>query len=403
MFNSSLRSTVAKGLNPAGLRTGFLRLLRAVLGLVLVPGFGAASANAADFDGIPFATIQEGTLSGDRIDGDEGGENRLPVGAIVLYKTNSNRFGKFQVEQSGYTLAMRWVTFDEAGGVFSSGRNLVINGTFSCDLDEGKQVDLGPSADFQWDQITYQIRRLEPKNGARFAVLEQPALIFPQIADGGGIRAEVILTNPDPTPLKGRIRFRDSAGLPLTVAVGVIEGRSFEVELAPGGVARLETEGSGNLKAGYAFFEADPAGSDTHVSGSVVYQYLDFEASVAAAVPGTEGHVFVEKSATADTGIALLNLGPSEQRVHTVLLDQEGELFREIILILGAGEHRAQFVGQIFGGVEPGFQGSIQVYAEKDAVCLIGVRQRSSGSIAILGGAPTAVPQILPAAGSQLF
>ena len=51
--------------------------------------------------------------------------------------------------------------------IYSQG-NLVIRGTWSCDLDQGLETETG--ADFWWEQETETIRYIVPRNGARFCV-----------------------------------------------------------------------------------------------------------------------------------------------------------------------------------------------------------------------------------------
>lgn len=127
------------------------------------PGPGAG----ASFDGIGYADIAAATLSADRIDASDGVTNQLTPGAIVLYQTNEGRYGKLQVLEYGYNLRIQWHTFRPNETRHSSGE-LVIQGTFGCDLDAGREVTASP--DFWWAMVTATERYLEPANGARFAV-----------------------------------------------------------------------------------------------------------------------------------------------------------------------------------------------------------------------------------------
>jgi len=52
--------------------------------------------------------------------------------------------------------------------IYSRGR-VTIRGTWSCDLDRGKETMTG--ADFFWEQATRTVRYLTPRNGAKFRVL----------------------------------------------------------------------------------------------------------------------------------------------------------------------------------------------------------------------------------------
>jgi hypothetical protein len=56
-------------------------------------------------------------------------------------------------------------------GIYSQGQ-VTINGTYSCDLDTGTQVNLtDPGQDFKWDQISSVERYIEPGHGAQFHVI----------------------------------------------------------------------------------------------------------------------------------------------------------------------------------------------------------------------------------------
>ncbi len=140
--------------------------MRGSLVVVFVLFMSAFSA-VASFDSIGFADIAAATLSGDRIDGSDTVWNQLPTGTIVLYQTSEGRYGKFQVLEYGFNLRIQWVTFRPNETRHSSGE-LVVRGTFSCDLDAGRESSA--SADFQWRMVSATERYLEPQNGARFAV-----------------------------------------------------------------------------------------------------------------------------------------------------------------------------------------------------------------------------------------
>lgn len=134
-----------------------------LIGVLLATAFSAA----ASFDGITAADIAAATLTTVRIDGSDGVTNQLTPGTIVLYQTDEGRYGKLQVLEYGYDLRIQWVTFRPDGTPHTSGE-LVVHGTWYCDLDAGRE---GPaSADFQWHMVSSTERYLEPANGARFAL-----------------------------------------------------------------------------------------------------------------------------------------------------------------------------------------------------------------------------------------
>jgi hypothetical protein len=122
-----------------------------------------------EFSCITPEEIESISLSGSQIDGSDA-SNELPDGTIVVYQTSSGRYGKFQVTTWGYDLFIKWVTYDLDYSVYSSGEELKIRGTWSCDLDEGVEETGTPTLDFFWEQATSIERYLSPRNGAQFSL-----------------------------------------------------------------------------------------------------------------------------------------------------------------------------------------------------------------------------------------
>ena len=78
-------------------------------------------------------------------------------------------------------------------------------------------------------------------------------LIFPQIAEGGGITLEIILTNASPQQDTGTIFFWDSNGQPLALTIDETENTSFPYSIEGGGVLKIQTSGTGKEpRVGYA-------------------------------------------------------------------------------------------------------------------------------------------------------
>lgn len=125
-------------------------------------------AQSADFNRISLSDIQAASLSSVRINGSNNASNQIPTGTIVIYRTNVGRYGKLLIKEYGYNLKLRWTTYNTSGSVYSQGDNLVIRGTWSCDLDLGRETQTG--RDFWWQQETSIERYLSPKNGAKFAI-----------------------------------------------------------------------------------------------------------------------------------------------------------------------------------------------------------------------------------------
>ncbi|MGA1842418.1 MAG: DUF6345 domain-containing protein [bacterium] len=121
-----------------------------------------------EFNYLSFNTIKAQTMSTNQINGSANSSNHLSMGSIVVYKTNSGRYGKFIVMEYGYNIKIKWKTYNSNGTTYSSGSDLTIRGTWSCDLDLG--IESSTNRDFFWQQATSTIRYLTPKNGAMFKV-----------------------------------------------------------------------------------------------------------------------------------------------------------------------------------------------------------------------------------------
>ena len=106
-----------------------------------------------------------------KIDGSDNNDNHIPKGRILCYITNDNRYGKLKVVEYGYNLTVKWVTYDEDGGVFSKGGQLVVRGTWGCDLDYGVEGSKGKSKiDFWWQQVEKPVLYFVFLNGAVFTI-----------------------------------------------------------------------------------------------------------------------------------------------------------------------------------------------------------------------------------------
>lgn len=102
------------------------------------------------------------------INGSANSNNQLLPGRILVYQTSDGRSGKLQVVEYGYNLKIRWITYNFDGSIYSSGENLVIRGTYSCDLDLGKES--GAKTDFWWAINNDVERFLTPQNNAVFSL-----------------------------------------------------------------------------------------------------------------------------------------------------------------------------------------------------------------------------------------
>ena len=92
-------------------------------------------------------------------------------GDVYVFKTNENRYGKFQVVSidgaANYKLTIKATVYNADGTEKLSNDAVAIDGTFSCDLDLLVET-LGGVGDFIWGRATTTDTFFEPANGAKF-------------------------------------------------------------------------------------------------------------------------------------------------------------------------------------------------------------------------------------------
>ena len=217
----------------------------------------------------------------------------------------------------------------------------------------------------------------------------EPDLTFPQIADGGGISVEILLTNPSLQKATGTIIFRDSGGQPLFLVIGGQPSSSVPYSIEAGSVLRIQSAGSGETKVGYATVVSNEP--DSQVTGTIVFTLGGKEVSVTGSPLSAQYHVFVEKNSLANSGVALANPSDKEVNISLFLLDQARQSSREIVLELPPAQHTARFIDELFGLGNTDFIGSLHARSD-DPFAMLGLRQRPDGSLATLAGSTTAFP-----------
>ena len=126
----------------------------------------------AQFESLEFSDVKKAELSADRVNGSISDANQLLPGTVLAAKTSQGRYAKLMIKENGHTMVVSWVTYDENGDVHSQGADLKISGTFSCDLDSGREAS--EDEDFWWEQVNSAERYLVPRNGAQFSVIRRP-------------------------------------------------------------------------------------------------------------------------------------------------------------------------------------------------------------------------------------
>jgi hypothetical protein len=93
--------------------------------------------------------------------------DRLSVGQS--YKLTATADYDDKVKESNENNNVRTRAFRVVTPYVSSSGSVMIHGTYSCDLDLGRETQT--DADFFWQQATSTIRYITPRNGAKFRVL----------------------------------------------------------------------------------------------------------------------------------------------------------------------------------------------------------------------------------------
>ena len=79
----------------------------------IVPKNGATFfvVGIRDFYSVTYPELRRYNYSSASIDGSNAPYNQLPKGTVVAYKTKENRLGKFVIDEYGYNLNIRWITY----------------------------------------------------------------------------------------------------------------------------------------------------------------------------------------------------------------------------------------------------------------------------------------------------
>ena len=199
-------------------------------------------------------------------------------------------------------------------------------------------------------------------------------LIFPQIGNGsfpgGKIAVLMVFVNRTQAGSSGEISFFKSDGSPFVVKL--TDGREdsrFSFTVAPGESVFLETDGSGDVAAGYArLISTAPLGGTLVFTTSDDGDTVLAEAGVGASPVAQHFSIpILFEKGGANTGIALANVVTEQAEITLVLRASSGEELARDTIFLEAGEHLPRFADQFFDTLEgmDEFQGSIEVWSSE--------------------------------------
>jgi hypothetical protein len=195
-------------------------------------------------------------------------------------------------------------------------------------------------------------------------------IFFPQVADGAfenqwSWRTTLMLSNPDKTsPASLSVAFIQDDGTPMNVGIQASTDNQFSFTIPPSGSLRLETNGLGNVKTGWARVQADKK-----LSGISIYSFYDGAGNYVSEVgsPASSSlnafSLFVESTADTNTGIAVANPNSSQADATLTLIDSKGvPLGFPISMTVPANGHIQKYLTELFQGIVPSdFHGMLEV------------------------------------------
>jgi hypothetical protein len=189
-------------------------------------------------------------------------------------------------------------------------------------------------------------------------------LYFPQIADGGGYRTNLILVNPSASAASAKLEFFRDDGEPMPVPVNGVPEISYTLNVAARGVAHLLTDGtSPGIRVGWVRVTSTAA-----VGGAAIFQSWDgdrltSEAGVASSPPASRFLGYVESLGDAESGLALSNPNPVAVDVRCNLRNASGQIVAAATFSLPPMGHVARFFTQWFPEKFGEFEGTLEVVA----------------------------------------
>ncbi len=198
----------------------------------------------------------------------------------------------------------------------------------------------------------------------------QTIFYFPQVADGGGWKTTIFITNPAAananlsnvtitfTKSNGtafNVAFVDAAGSPAG------SGNTLSFQIA-GGQSRkfVSTGASASVETGFATVSGTAAVAGTAVFSQFSGTRLLSEAGVPSSQALVRQAVFVDTLGGFSTGVAMANPNSGSANLVLSLLNSEGVQVMSTTQTLLANNHVARFTGELFAGSQP-LAGSLQI------------------------------------------
>jgi hypothetical protein len=217
-----------------------------------------------------------------------------------------------------------------------------------------------------------------------YAVGSLPYRFFlPQVADGtgsaGSWRTTSILANRSSSQASATVSYWNDDGTPLSLSIQGQTSSQFTYTIPPLGSLRIQTDGSGNLKTGWALVQADQS-----LSGMAIYSFFDTggtfvdEAGAPFSLDFSSMSIFADLQNTIYTGIALANPNSAAAMVTLTLRDPQSSVIGTTQFNVPANGHLAKYLSEFFTGanIPANFQGTLDIVSTQTLAGLT-LRQRN--------------------------
>jgi hypothetical protein len=176
---------------------------------------------------------------------------------------------------------------------------------------------------------------------------------FAHIGDGGGLKTTFLILNQNALATEITLSFFTDNGTPWSLDIGGASQEVLVTTVPAGGMLRLATAGEApTAQGGWARLVANQevgaqALFEIRSGGSLVTQ-----AAVESSGPLRRVDVFVGQASGSNTGIALASLSSvGRTRVRLELIGALGSIASTQFMTLGALEHKASFIFELFSGI----------------------------------------------------
>ncbi|HYK90448.1 MAG TPA: choice-of-anchor tandem repeat NxxGxxAF-containing protein [Acidobacteriota bacterium] len=208
--------------------------------------------------------------------------------------------------------------------------------------------------------------------GGSFGLFTVGALPYryflPQVANGtsdsGSWRTTSILANHSTSPATASVSYWSDDGTPLSLTIQGQTSSQFTYTIPPEGSLRVQTDGAGSQKTGWALVQSDQA-----LSGIALYAFFDSggnfvdEAGAPFSLDFGSMSIFAENQGNTYTGLALANPNSTGATVTLTLKDSQSAVVATTQFNLAANGHVAKYLTEFFTGanIPASFQGTVDI------------------------------------------